>query len=307
VIARIFAAVALVALSACSGFASPYAVTSGTTIPNAVKKGPLLYAVSSQDVQVNIFTYPGGREIGDIPLGSLGEGICLGGNGAVWITRSEAANVIQASEYSHGATQPDVQLNADAGNALGCAQDPTTRDLAVASIGGPNVGSNLTIFPDAPKFPPVYYTPVFEGEYLFCAYDESGDLFVDGSGGPRGAFFLIELKKGSKKFLRIVPDRKIGSPGDLRWFKGDLLVADGSDTSIYRMHISGTTADTISTTTLAGAANLSYGFALYDGTVVAKPIKNTDGYSFAFWKFPGGGQPQKEFTTGAYSSFIVSK
>jgi hypothetical protein len=302
--ARVFAVVASIVLSACSGVASPNAVVPGTTVPDVAKKGALLYAVSSEDPQVTIFSFPAGREIDEISLSSLGTASCLGASGAVWITSPGGADVVQASEYAHGATKPEMQLNANADGAQGCAQDPTTRDLAVASSSGAD--PSLVIFPDAPKFPPVYYRPVFDGEYEFCAYDENGDLFVDGFGGPRGTF-LIELKKGSKKFLRIVPDRKIETTGKLQWFKGDLLVADGSDTSIYRMQISGTTAKTVSTTTLEGAANLSYGYALYNGTVVAKPVKNTGGFSFDYWNYPAGGQPKKEFTTGAYSSFIVSK
>ena len=65
--------------------------------------------------------------------------------------------------------------------ALGCGVDPTTGDLAVASINLDSLASWVEVYQGATGDPKDYYDNEIIN-YTFVSYDDKGNLFVDGSG-----------------------------------------------------------------------------------------------------------------------------
>jgi hypothetical protein len=308
--------IAACVLSGCAG-SETAAVPSNAAVPamgkteiaQAKKSSAFLYAVNREDYQVDVFTYPQGEAVGDIRYDFWVSGSCSGIDGAVWVAYGNYNDhAMRVDEFARGATTPETTIAGPGENPLGCSQDAKTHDLAVATTGGEEDKALLAVFPDAPRYAPVSYTPISDATYEFCAYDGNGNLFVNGIEGSERSFFLIELKKGQKKFTTITTDRTFESPGGMVWFKGSLLMADGSGTSIYRMLLSGKKAKTIETATLDKAAYLDYQFGFHNNQIVASPsVNSSQPYGISYWKFPLGGQPKDFFGQGAsYSSYTVT-
>ncbi|HEX3370694.1 MAG TPA: hypothetical protein VHS56_14035, partial [Candidatus Cybelea sp.] len=85
------------------------------------KSDDLLYVASGE--QISVYTYPGGRLVGNIG-GAVGA-LCSDAAGDVFVVGYEIL------EYAHGVTQPIATLDDYYNNPHGCAVDPTTGNLAV--------------------------------------------------------------------------------------------------------------------------------------------------------------------------------
>lgn len=274
------------------------------SVPMVEQSGPLLYAAEYDSV-VDVFTFPQGKRIQRLLNVDGAYGLCAGIHDDVWITgQSGYANI---AEFARGATTPTVVLNAPGVYGTGCSVDPGTGNVALVEAGTISDPANIAVFPDAPKYPPVIYQPVQHSQYLYCTYDGSGNLFVAGDIHDTTPF-LVELKKGSKKFLTIALDRTIASVGGLQWDGAHLALADGSATSIYELAVSGTHAKTIGTTILNGSDDLGYQFTIYNGQVVGR-LPRDGRKGIEYWNYPAGGDPVGAFGKGEwfYGAFAVIK
>jgi hypothetical protein len=144
-----------------------------------------------------------------------------------------------------------------------CSVDPTTGNLAVVNLEpGYNSGNNIAIYTGAQGYPTLYRDGDMK-QYSGCAYDNNGNLFVEGRNEdyvPQ----LIELPEGSGPFTTISLSRRLGDeaiPGVIQWRGGYLTVAFNAG-RIYSVKVSGTTGKVIKTTHLVGAANNSQPWTL---------------------------------------------
>jgi hypothetical protein len=300
---QLIAVLAAISLASCS---PPQGVASSAPIPvagNAASHDPLLYAVQ-YDNAIDVYKFPRSAAVQHIePVGSA-YGVCQGMNDDVWVAGSSFYPNI--SEYFRGQTKPAVVMNAPGSDvaAVDCAVDPGAKKLAVVeSWYGGRDPANVVIFADPPKNPPVAYQPVRNATFAACAYDSFGNLFVAGA-IYETTFFMIEMKKGSKKFSTISLDRQVGPFGGLRWDGTHLVLGDGSSTSVYRLAISGTHAKVVGTTTLSDSDTTNYGFAIYDGTIVGRPPRDSK-KTLGYWNYPAGGDPVGEYGKILYASFAV--
>jgi hypothetical protein len=131
--------------------------------------------------------------------------------------------------------------------------------------------------------------------YAFCAYDSTGDLFVDGT-RRNSHFALGELPKGRPGFTAIaVKGLDTRYPGSLQWVGRYLALAVPHDHKIYLLQISGTTGTIVDTIVLDGWNTRPTSQSWIQGDYVAAPTGLPD-KKIAFWKYPQGGKPIKILT-----------
>ena len=171
-----------------------------------------------------------------------------------------------------------------------CAMN-TSGDLAVGVLLGNSYGpaGQVVIFKNATGSGKVYNTPLAK-EY-FDGYDPSGDLFADGF-GPSSSFTLVELPKGSRKFVTIKTSNSPEFPGSVQWDGTYLTVFDQDTSETYQYTVSGTTATLKNTVQFTGAGDCAQTW-IVKGLLYCGDAGNEDGEVF---KYPAGGAPTAMFT-----------
>ncbi|HEX3368625.1 MAG TPA: hypothetical protein VHS56_03535, partial [Candidatus Cybelea sp.] len=125
----------------------------------------------------------------------------------------------------------------------------------------------------------------------FNGYDSIGNLFADGF-GPSYNVLLVELPKGSSKFITIKTSNSPGFPGSVQWDGTYLTVFDQDNSELYQYTVSGTTATLKHTIQLSGAGDCAQTWIvkrlIYCGDA------GTDGGEV--FNYPAGGSPAAVFT-----------
>ena len=144
---------------------------------------------------------------------------------------------------------------------------------------------------------PTYYSVSIEAQW--AAYDDNGNLFVDGSNA------LAELPKGSGTFSSITLNKSI-STESLQWERGYLTIASagGKDLGplyIYRVKISGSNGTIVGATALNVRKKLSFDgngqYWIQGGKILGAGDKHN---CLQIWRYPAGGNaiktPVKHFS-----------
>jgi hypothetical protein len=280
-------------------------ITTGASAQN------LLYISSGGADDVRVYSYPAGKEVGKLNGFQAPAGVCADPAGDVWIVESASSRIV---EYAHGGKKPKATLT-DSGalDLLGCSVDSTTGNLAVTDLGGPSGGGGVWIYTDAKGSPKEYTHPAVQFAY-FCAYDDEGNLFVDGLGRSYG-FAFAELVSGGGALERITLSQGIGFPGGVQWDGKFITIGDQSyknqhKSAIYQVSISGSTGTIQGTTVLTGScdvlqfgiSNLGGGKKDQQGSSVIAPDDCQS--NVKFYKYPTGGSATKmlsgfEYPVGA--------
>lgn len=278
---------------------------SGSWMLPSARRGALLYAAANTEVEV--YTYPGGKAVGQLgPFSYIG-GTCADASGNVWITTAGSSDrKTQVVEYAHGATKPLVVINGLGNNAVGCSVDQRSGDLAVANAGYGRSAANVLIYPHAPKYPAISYKLTKNGHYLYCAYDDRGNLFVDGLQGQQ-TFIFFEKAKGSNSFSTVTLNQGFGYPGAVQWDGAHVAIGDGRSMNVYQFDVSDGNGSEVGTTTLGAAAYLGEQFTIHGGTLIYSTLYRSEAYGFAYWSYPTGGNPTQTFSVGQYHAFTVSR
>lgn len=171
-----------------------------------------------------------------------------------------------------------------------CAMN-TSGDLAVGVLLGNSYGAGgqVVIFKDAAGSGKVYNTPLIK-EY-FDGYDASGNLFADGFGASYN-FALVELPKGTSKFVTIKTSNSPEFPGSVQWDGIYLTVFDQDTSEMYQYTVSGTTATLKNTVQFTGASDCAQTW-IARGLLYCADAGNNDG---EVYKYPAGGSPIATFT-----------
>jgi hypothetical protein len=171
-----------------------------------------------------------------------------------------------------------------------CAMN-SSGDLAVGVLLGNSSGpgGQVVIFKNATGSGKVYNTPLNK-EY-FNGYDPSGNLFADGLGSSYN-FALVELPKGSSKFVTIKTSNAPKFPGSVQWDGTYLTVFDQTTSETYRYTVSGTTATLKNTVQFNGAGDCAQTW-IVKGLLYCGDAGNDGGEVF---KYPTGGSPFATFT-----------
>ena len=243
----------------------------------AAKKNALLYVSDVGTGDVYVYSFPQGALVGTLTGFTRPAGLCVDTAGDVYVTDLFASHVL---EYAHGGTHAIATLKDPGEDPGDCAFDPTTGNLAVANVSTPNSRpGDVLIYTGAKRKPKVHKDPDIS-YYEFCAYDDEGDLYVDGING--GEFALAEIPSGQMQFTNITLDESIEFPGALAWHGGDLAVGDYESKLIYEFSISGGTGTEVRATHLK-RASFPIGFWIHGSTAIGP---NDDSANVMFWRYP---------------------
>ncbi len=289
--------VAAAMLAACGGSRPPigapgampqrYAIATHTKKPVS---GELLYASDNEGGAIRVFSYPQGGLVQTLTgFAAPPFYVCSDGRGNVFVPTTNLQSPGYIYEFAHGGTQP-IETLADPGPgwALSCSVDPTTGNLAVAN------GNNVVVYPNAQGTPTIYEAS--DVGAWDCAYDGSGDLFVDGhSYGNK----IAELPVGGASFLDITLNESVAWAHLLWWDKR--LVTGGYSRSVhgpievFQVSISGSNGIVSGPVLLYGKSKHRPGtadeFALSGDTLV---MPEGPGDSLLnLWHYPKGGKPYK--------------
>jgi hypothetical protein len=281
-------------LPGCGGNGLPVASSPSGAAPQSrvlaspATSGDLLYVANKRASQgVDVLTFPQGRVVTTIKeIGTVATA-CADTSGNVWIaTFRKRSHPFYLYEFRHGAAKP-VETRYTRLGASGCAIDPTTGNLAVVSYDGSSDGA-VDVWPRARKGKPATFFTSFAP--AGCAYDDSGDLFVDGIGAAGVA--LGELVKGGKNFTYITLGKNSGwTVANVQWDGTYVALAASTKSgsaSIYRIQVSGERGKIVQMVHLQNLASWPH-FVIANGEIVATqrgPVVRKIG----LYNYPAGGK-----------------
>jgi hypothetical protein len=249
-----------------------------TILPDLHKKSKTFeYIINFYGSYASIFDYPKSDQ-------QIGEINGAGGQGCTNVLYGYGKNIIwNPGRRTNGGIDeykvPDKLLRTlplNYTDTSSCAMD-TSGDLAVGILSN----GDVVIFKNAVGSGKVYTTPL--GEEYFDGYDNNGNLFADGFGNS--GFELVELPKGSSKFITIKTTNSVQFPGSVQWDGKYLTVFDQETSEMYQYTVSGMTATLKNTIQLTGASDCAQTW-IVKGLVYCGDAGNNDGEVF---KYPAGG------------------
>ncbi|HEY2476518.1 MAG TPA: hypothetical protein VGI19_17190 [Candidatus Cybelea sp.] len=259
-------------------------------MPDRSKSKNYEYIFNHYDTYAGIFDYPKSTAmIGQIS-GAGGQGctnVLYGyGKKIVW-NPGRRNDLIDEYKVPHKLIK---SLSLNYTYTSSCAMN-TSGDLAVGVLLGNSYspGGQVVIFKNAAGSGKVYNTPLAK-EY-FNGYDPSGNLFADGFDASYN-FMLVELPKGSSKFVTIETSNFPGFPGSVQWDGTYLTVFDQYTSETYQYTVSGTTATLKNTVQLSEAGDCAQTW-IVKGVLYCGDAGNDDG---EVYKYPAGGAPIAIFT-----------
>jgi hypothetical protein len=223
----------------------------------------------------------------------------------------------QAFEFAHGKRKPIKVLTTN-GNAMGCAVDPVTGNLAIGSQDSKqNAWGDIQVFPKGGGSPKTYYS--YAGNegcpYMQApGYDDKGNLYFEARWGNAG-WKMCELPANGSAIVRVrVAKAKyyktLDHPGSTMWDGKYITFEDyrnneSQNSVMYQAESGGSQLTVVGSTTLGAKcryANVMQPFVVgtrntpgnhKQGAVV---VGGNEGcYSlFGYWTYPAGGAPFKE-------------
>ena len=169
-----------------------------------------------------------------------------------------------------------------------------TGNLAVTGF-----SSGAEIF-KAARGKPIFYKDKNFYDMEFCAYDDKGNLFVNGNATMKRSG-LVELSKGAGTFTDIALDTQTNHEGGVQWTGKRLAVGGYFPTKsfhpvIYRYLITGQRGMKTGMTPLGLPAYQVFQF-LIDGSTLLVPNWAKAGsrpYGVLFYSYPNGGAPLQQ-------------
>lgn len=313
-----------VLLTGCGGLrpsiAAPGAMSQSRTItahadhgrspifPEA-KNSTLLYASDSKNDVVWVYSYPSGKQLGELKgFPAEPAGLCSDPSGDVYVTtqgNGKSASQSYVYEYAHGGTSPIATLS-DPGLANGCAVDPNSGNLAVANyLGASGTDGDIAVYQDAEGSPTTYSDPNFT-RFLWCTYDDSGNLFADEPGQ-----IVDELPKGGNALVELELSADINS-GSIQWVSNQLVIAKvvgihGSN-PIYQVTVSGSVGSVYGPILLSSTGDKSAAgdiqFWVQKNTIIGPGHRQGINGLLQFWNYPQGGLPTKVIRPSNDRSFF---
>jgi hypothetical protein len=252
----------------------------------------LVYVSNVGSDTVDAFAYPSLKYVGQL-TGRFGfgspRGLCADHHGHLYVVDTGREQVVQ---FAHGGTYWIAIVDDTYGSPLGCAVSPITDELAVTNYDNQSGAGNVLTFSIRTGAPHQFSSPKIY-HYLFAAYDDAGNLYVDGEAKTSHRAQLAELPRNGSALKSISLDHAVENPGALVWSDRELVIGDQKSNEIYRFSVSGSSA------TLAGMAQLDRAKSVYQFGIANDRIVATDSVrdAIGLWSYPSGGEPLRR-TTG---------
>jgi hypothetical protein len=262
----------------------------------------LIYAGASDGRRVYVMPYPQGRPVRGFapPAGTISlQGLCVDTSGNVYVTsvsKSTGSGEPEGHvyEYAHGGTKILKTLNFYDARPFGCAVDPSSGTLAVSAGGLGSRSGTLETYPAGSGYGKTYYSYQINNFY-YCAYDGSGDLFVNGRGSGT-QMYLNELPSGKQQLspITLTTYVSVSGMGQLQWDGTHLALEDLTAGAIYQLSLSGSQASVVGKTHLKGWNG--FGLSAIAGKNVIAPT-GVSQTGLGIWKYPAGGKAVKSLSS----------
>jgi hypothetical protein len=290
--------------TATSRIAALHARSHSWMLPEAKKAHTLLYVTDNFEGNVFVLRYPNIKLVGTLTGFYDLNGICSDSKGNVWIP--ELDDVL---EYAHGGTTPITTL--DDSNQFGedCSVNPKTGDLAVMNYSATNsTTGSVLVFPQAQGSPQTYTDPQMY-YYYSVAYDNAGNLYVDGTVAQSGGFQFAQLSAGASSFTNYALNLPYSWPGGVAWDGQYITVEDANSGTVYQLTLSGSDVTKVGSTSLNGLRDITQYFIplkhpkkTHQGTQLIAAGSETP--AIGVYNYPAGGSPIE--TIGSYGNPFVA-
>lgn len=273
-------------LGGCSGGSSLPSARDAAPAQRAGARGALLYVSDTDSGDVYVFSYPKGKLVQTLSGFTDPAGECVDASANVFIANTGGSDIV---EYAHGGTAPVATLPDSGYFPVGCAIDPVTGDLAVTNFpGSSSAQGNVVIYKHAKGKPKAAYADPSIPQMLLCAFDGSGNLFVDGLTASSASAFAL-LAHGGKKLAPLTLNQNVVSAGGVAWDGKYLAIGDQSGNTIYQFTVKGNRGTMAGSTQLGDAVTV-FQFWLDGGRVIGP---DAGAGNVKIWKYPAGGSPLK--------------
>ena len=249
-------------------------------------KGALVYA--GGDVSSYVLAYPSGKLVGTIPMVALGA--CSDANGNVFLTGAG-----RIAEFAHGGTTP-IATYSIPGTVYACSVDPTTGNIAAVVLCQSGCGGELVVIRPGSGLSPTFYRDANLPQMLYCAYDDQGNVFVDGYQGLQ--FGIAELPNTGGALTDIAVDTNIQYAEQVQWDGQYLSVETRIHPVVYQVQLSGSTGTVINVVHLGQVGKRGTQSWIQKGKIgvpTASPGLNKRAVEIVFWNYPAGGAPINTF------------
>jgi hypothetical protein len=258
------------------------------------KKSDLLYVSDLSTGDVDVFSYPRGKQKGKLTGFDAPHGECVDAKGNVFITSAGSSQIF---EYAHAGTKPIATMSDPGYTPSDCSIDPVSGDLAVANLLPLGSGSgSVAIYKHAKGKPKLYVATSGLFMYYSVGFDGSENLFVDGSNMNGNQFEMAELPKGGTTLVAVTLNQPISIPGGVHWDGKYLAVGDqvciNCASIIYEFSMSGSIGSKVGETDLTNSCDVIK-FWLQGKRVIAP---NDCTPNVMYFKYPAGGDPTKTIT-----------
>lgn len=241
------------------------------------KAQSLLYVADQGTNSVDVYPYPKGNLLQTLTGFASVSSLCADKAGDVFVVDENGP----VDMYAHGGSAPIRQLTTT-GAPDGCAVDPVTGNLAVTNQSSYLYGT-IAIYPKAKGKGKQYFNDQVDATF-YCAYDDKGNLFIDGWNRSAEPIFL-ELPKGKSGFKVMKLTKNLQTPSGVQWDGKYIAVGDKGAGLVYRTAENGKVAQTVK---LNGAPDVDQFWI--QGTTLIAP-NDQGGGPVGFYSYPNGGKP----------------
>jgi hypothetical protein len=271
----------------------------------------LIYAGASDGKHIYIISYPQGKPVRGFapPVGTISlQGLCSDTSGNVYVTSVSKGSGSSGPEgylyeYAHGGKKVLKTLNFYRARPFGCAVDPSSGTLAVSAGGFGSRSGTLETYAPGSGNGKTYYSYEINNFY-YCAYDGSGDLFVNGQGNGT-QMYLNELPSGKQQLSPISLNTyvSVSGMGQLQWDGTHLALEDLTDDAIYQLSLSGSQATVVGKTRLYGWNGFGLSAIAGKNVIVPMGVSQT---GLGIWKYSAGGKAVKNLSSPSVFGLAIS-
>lgn len=280
---------------------------SRSWMAKGLKQRDLLY-VTNANGTVNVYRYQQHTLVGVLTRFSHPQGECSAFDGNVYITDYGTDSI---DEYEHGATKPLHTIDESPAVPYGCAISPKTGDLAVANFNSSyDAPGTIDIYPHG-SGKPIVYQATNEDHFVFCVYDDRGDLLVLSHHYYYSYRYMYDFyylpKNGTKLIAMSIP-----GPSYSRWETIEGLGWDGKywivqsydDLYQFTIDVKAQQVGEVKLTGVNGIGPVAY-YRLTSKSM-ATQVVGASLNSVDYWHYPAGGSPIGSITKDLDSPYGVA-
>jgi hypothetical protein len=241
------------------------------------------------DETVDLLTYPGGSQVGQITGLSEPQGMCAQAGKTFWVANTGGSNIIH-----YNAARKQLGSITDSGQyPVGCST--FKGNVAVSNIISTSSGpGSVTVYAGG-KGTGTNYSVSNMSRVYFITYDKTGDIYVSGEDAS-GVADLAWLKHGGSSFAPVTLDgATINFPGTVQFARGSVVVGDqsgsGGHSVLYQTSGAGT-----ATLTVTGSTQLNSALDAVQCWITAKAgvvVPDAADLNVQYYAYPAGGSPTK--------------